>query len=56
MVARHLDMVNDLFFDGHVKSMKLTTLLEKSTTAPTWGTWASAINRAGLRYFTRAND
>jgi prepilin-type N-terminal cleavage/methylation domain-containing protein/prepilin-type processing-associated H-X9-DG protein len=56
MVARHLDTLNILFCDGHVKAMKLTSLLEKSTTAPTWGTWASATNRAGLRYFTRAND
>ncbi len=56
MVARHLDTLNIVFCDGHVKAMKLDKLLEWSKTAPTWGTWASASNRAGLRYFTRAKD
>ncbi|BCM93661.1 hypothetical protein IAD21_05552 [Abditibacteriota bacterium] len=56
VVARHLDTTNVLFCDGHVKSMKLTSLLEKSTTAPTYGSWSSASDRAGLRYFTRAAD
>jgi prepilin-type N-terminal cleavage/methylation domain-containing protein/prepilin-type processing-associated H-X9-DG protein len=30
LVARHLDTTNVLFCDGHVKSMKLTSLLERS--------------------------
>ena len=31
VVQRHLDTVNTLFADGHVKSMKLSSLLEKKT-------------------------
>ncbi|RYX82660.1 DUF1559 domain-containing protein [bacterium] len=50
VVARHLETTNVLFCDGHVKSMKLTALLERSTRTPTnQGT-------AGLRYFTRWDD
>ena len=56
VMARHQDFANVLFCDGHAKSMKLSTLLQKSTTEPTWGTWASATNNAGLRYFTRGAD
>ena len=43
--ARHLDTVNVLFVDGHVKAMQPTALI-----AP------SSINSAYMRYFTRGND
>lgn len=56
IVERHLDTLNVVFCDGHVKAMKLTKLLEQSKTPPTWGAWSSATDRAGLRYFTRARD
>lgn len=56
VVGRHLDTTNVLFCDGHVKSLKLNALLEKSTTPPTFGAWSSASDRAGLRLFTRADD
>jgi prepilin-type N-terminal cleavage/methylation domain-containing protein/prepilin-type processing-associated H-X9-DG protein len=47
LVARHLETTNVLFCDGHVKSMKLSALLGKSTTAAT---------PTGLSSFTRADD
>lgn len=56
VIARHQNMTNILFCDGHAKSMRLEKLLEKSTTPPTWGPWSSATDNAGLRYFTRAAD
>ena len=56
IVERHLDTLNVVFCDGHVKAMKMTKLMEQSKTPPTWGSWASAADRAGLRYFTRAKD
>jgi prepilin-type processing-associated H-X9-DG protein len=45
LVARHLDTTNVLFCDGHVKSMKLTSLLERSPG-----------NANVLRYFTIEDD
>ena len=45
--ARHLETANVLFCDGHVKSLRLTNLVEKSTTAPTTGAY---------RYFTIEDD
>jgi prepilin-type processing-associated H-X9-DG protein len=56
IVAPHLDTTNVLFADGHVKPLRLTNLLEASTSPPTTGTWATPTNRAGLRYFTRWSD
>ena len=56
VTPRHASLANFVFCDGHAKSMRLETLLTKSTTPPTWGTWASDTNNAGLRYFTRAAD
>lgn len=53
-VGRHLETLNLLFADGHVKAMRLDALLEKSTKAPTYGTTAGYI--VGLRYFTRYDD
>jgi prepilin-type N-terminal cleavage/methylation domain-containing protein/prepilin-type processing-associated H-X9-DG protein len=38
---RHLESVNVLFVDGHVKSQKLTALLTKSTTSPTTGAYSA---------------
>ena len=37
--ARHLETACVLFCDGHVKSLKLTNLIEKSTIAPTVGAY-----------------
>jgi prepilin-type processing-associated H-X9-DG protein len=44
-VARHLDSSNILFCDGHVKAMKLSNLLERSS-----------LNNDALRMFTINDD
>jgi prepilin-type N-terminal cleavage/methylation domain-containing protein/prepilin-type processing-associated H-X9-DG protein len=50
-VARHLDTVNLLFADGHVKAMKLDTLISQKSKAGSLGaTWNC------LKYFTREDD
>ena len=54
VVARHLETTNLLFCDGHVKSMKLTALLEKATGAASTANPGNGIK--GLRFFTRADD
>ncbi len=57
LIARHMDYTQVLFCDGHVKSMRLSTLLTQSPqTASTCGPWQAANNPCGLVYFTRAAD
>src|SRR5690606_34513548 len=47
IAERHLDTTNVLFVDGHVKSLKLTNLITKSTTGATVGAYS---------YFTPQED
>jgi prepilin-type N-terminal cleavage/methylation domain-containing protein/prepilin-type processing-associated H-X9-DG protein len=47
IAERHLDTTNVLFCDGHVKSLKLTNLLTKSTSGATVGAYS---------YFTPQDD
>lgn len=57
VVARHLESANTLYCDGHVKSHKLSALMEWAQSgSQTTGSWASNSNLPGYRLFTRAED
>jgi prepilin-type N-terminal cleavage/methylation domain-containing protein/prepilin-type processing-associated H-X9-DG protein len=47
LIARHLETINVLFVDGHVKSLKMEALAKKSTAASTNGAYS---------YFTVQDD